>query len=160
VLIGLETPEPTALAGVELKTNWKRRRQDSYAESVREIQKRGITVNGCFVLGLDGSGPDSFDAVLKFIRDINLYEAQITLMTPFPGTPLHDRLLRENRLLDPEAWDQCTLFDVTYRPMAMSVGELESRFRHLMKEVYDPDFVRERRRRFHGEHNRAKGRTH
>ena len=159
VLIGLETPEPVALAGVELKSNWKRRRQDSYAESVRQIQKRGITVNGCFVLGLDGSGPDSFDAVLRFIRDIDLYEAQITLMTPFPGTPLHDRLLRENRLLDSEAWDQCTLFDVTYRPTAMSVSELELRFRDLMKKVYDPDFVRERRRRFHGEHQRAKRRV-
>lgn len=149
VLIGLETPESAALAGVELKTDWKRRRQESYKTAVRRIQDRGVTVNGCFVLGLDGSGPESFDAVFDFIRDTNLYEAQITVLTPFPGTPLHERLRREGRLPDPAAWESCTLFDVTFRPQRMTIKELETRFRGLMAKVYDPKFLRERRRRFH-----------
>lgn len=156
VLIGLETPQSGALAGVEMKADWKRRRQDTYKNSIRRIQSHGITVNGCFVLGLDGSGPDSFDAVYDFVRESELYEVQITLMTPFPGTPLHDRLLREGRLPDPAAWDQCTLFDVTFNPKSMARAELESRFRALMARLYEPVSVRERRKRFHAARLRDK----
>ena len=39
---------------------------------------------------------------------------QITVLTPFPGTRLYDRLLAEGRLLYPGAWDRCTLFDVNF----------------------------------------------
>jgi radical SAM superfamily enzyme YgiQ (UPF0313 family) len=149
VLIGLETPDPKAISGVELKTDWKRRRQDSYKQAVRRIQSRGITVNGCFVLGLDGSGPESFERVFEFVRDTGLYEVQITIMTPFPGTPLYRRLEREGRLLEPNAWDRCTLFDVNFKPDSMTVSDLETGFRSLMARLYDPAFIRERRRTFY-----------
>ena len=50
----------------------------------------------------------------------------ITILTPFPGTPLYDRLRAEGRILGPERWDLCTLFDVNYRPKRMSVEELRA----------------------------------
>src|SRR5690348_17453426 len=43
--------------------------------------RSGITVNGCFILGLDGDTPDVFDDVLNFVRDSGLYEVQITFLT-------------------------------------------------------------------------------
>jgi hypothetical protein len=43
---------------------------------------------------------------------------------PFPGTPLYDRLLEDGRLLEPEAWERCTMFDVNFRPMGMSAATL------------------------------------
>jgi radical SAM superfamily enzyme YgiQ (UPF0313 family) len=107
-----------------------------------------VTVNGCFVLGLDHSGPDSFQHVFEFVRDTGLYEVQITVMTPFPGTPLYARLEAEGRLLYPGAWERCTLFDVNYRPAQLSVEELESGFRDLALKIYDKEFIEQRRRRF------------
>src|SRR5262249_42905148 len=89
VLIGLESPHRATLNGHELKSNWKARRQDEYKTAIAKIQSRGITVNGCFILGLDGDTPDVFDDVLHFVRESGLYEVQITFLTAFPGTPLY-----------------------------------------------------------------------
>ena len=66
VLIGFESPIETGLPGLELKSDWKHRRWGEYREAIQQIQSRGIRVNGCFILGLDGHTPDVFDAVYDF----------------------------------------------------------------------------------------------
>ncbi|MEX2049141.1 MAG: radical SAM protein [Gemmatimonadota bacterium] len=148
ILVGLESPRADGLDGVEMQSNWKRRQLDDYRRSIEEIQEAGITVNGCFVLGLDGTDEGSFDAVYDFVRETGLYEVQITVMTPFPGTPLYARLLAEGRILHPGAWERCTLFDVNFVPQRMSVEALERGFRDLMVRIYERGFVAERRRTF------------
>ena len=149
VLIGLEAPSRAQVDGLELKSNWKVRQVDRYLEAIDRIQSHGITVNGCLVLGLDGAGPESFDEVVQFVRDSGLYEVQITVQTPFPGTPLYERLRREGRLLHDAAWERCTLFDVNFRPSAMTISQLEQGLRDLGKRLYDREATQERRRRFH-----------
>jgi radical SAM superfamily enzyme YgiQ (UPF0313 family) len=148
VLIGLESPVEESLAGLELRADWKRKRFREYADAVREIQSHGITVNGCFVIGLDGQGPEIFDEVFEFVREVELYEVQVTVLTAFPGTPLQDRLTRENRVLVPGAWERCTLFDVNYRPTDMSPEQLAEGFRQLVVRLYGEAFTRWRRERF------------
>ena len=148
VLIGLESPTLVGLDGIEKKGNWKARRLDDYMRSIERIQAQGITVNGCFVLGLDGTGTESFAEVLRFARDSALYEVQVTVMTPFPGTPLYERLSNEGRILQKGAWELCTLFDVNYSPNMMSCTELESGFQNLVEKLYSDDFTQERRHHF------------
>ena len=148
VLIGLESPRRTSLYGIELKNNWKLRQQDSYREAIAKIQSYGITVNGCFILGLDGDTRDVFDDVLHFVRESGLYEVQVTFMTAFPGTPLYARLKREGRILRDRAWELCTLFDINFRPKNLSVAELQSGFLKLVKQLYSAEETRERRLRF------------
>ncbi len=149
VLIGLESTSRAGLDGLEQKANWKARQLDRYKEAISTIQDHGITVNGCFVLGLDGTGTDSFEEIWDFVRDSGLYEVQVTVMTPFPGTPLYERLDREGRILRENAWELCTLFDVNFRPSGMSVAELESGLRSLVARLYSEEFTRQRRRKFH-----------
>ncbi|MGE3181016.1 MAG: radical SAM protein [Phycisphaerae bacterium] len=144
-LIGLESPRSSGLDGVETRRNWKLKMLDRYEAAVRAIQSRGVTVNGCFILGLDGEGPEVFDAIYDFADRTNLFEIQITVMTPFPGTPLYARLEREGRLLAPGAWERCTLFDVNFIPTNMSPEELQQGLVDLGKRLYDPTFVQKRR---------------
>jgi radical SAM superfamily enzyme YgiQ (UPF0313 family) len=146
VLIGLEGVSPIALNGVEKKANWKARRVDTYLDSIARIQDRGISVNGCFILGLDGTTEHSFDEILAFIDRSGLAEVQLTVLTPFPGTPLYDRLLAEGRILRPGAWDRCTLFDVNFVPDGMSVDQLDRGLRALAREVYGEARTHARRR--------------
>jgi len=148
VLIGFESPQQGALDSLEQRSNWKHRQWRRYLEAVDRIQSRGISVNGCFILGLDGSGPQSFGEVLRFIRESGLSEVQITVLTPFPGTPLYRRLAREGRLLQPTAWERCTLFDVNFRPTGLSAEELESGFLDLAKQVYSDEETSRRKERF------------
>ena len=148
VLIGLESPSRLALDGVEERTNWKAKQLECYARAIARLQDRGITVNGCFILGLDGTDTSSFDDVWDFVRDSGLYEVQITVLTPFPGTPLYERLRVAGRLLREAAWEQCTLFDVNFTPDRMTVAELESGFRDLVEKLYSADVTKARRERY------------
>jgi radical SAM superfamily enzyme YgiQ (UPF0313 family) len=148
LLIGLESPRAPALAGVELRADFKARRARDYRRAIAAIQSRGITLNACFVLGLDQHGPEIFGEVERFAREQGLYEVQITALTAFPGTPLLERLEREGRVLQPGRWDLCTLFDVNYRPRGMSPDELREGLRSLSASLYSAEGVRARRRVF------------
>ncbi len=148
ILIGLESTNPASLDGLEQQANWKAKQLDHYLRAIQRIQDHGITVNGCFVLGLDGAGTESFEQVWQFVKASGLYEVQITVMTAFPGTPLYHRLHNEGRLLQENAWELCTLFDVNFKPTSMSVAELETGIRELAERLYGAEFTHERRERF------------
>lgn len=147
ILIGLEDPDD-GTDGIELKGNWKARHHNHYLDAIRRIQDHGITVNGCFVLGLDRHTPESFERIWDFIQKSQLYEVQLTLMTPFPGTPLYTRLASENRLIEPTAWTKRTLFDITFQPKQMSPEALRRGFFDLAGKVYSAEFTEQRRRAF------------
>ena len=147
LLIGLESPRETSLRGLD-RANWKSRRVASYREKIAKIQSHGVSVNGCFVLGLDEDDESVFEAVRDFVRECELSEVQITLLTPFPGTALYRKLRAENRLLKPIFWDECTLFDVTFSPRQMSVQTLRDGFAWLMRELYNDAEVANRKARF------------
>lgn len=155
VLIGLESPSDQGLHGLELKTDFKRKRRSDYLRLVHNIQSHGIRVNGCFILGLDGQTPDVFDRVYDFARELELYDVQVTLQTPFPGTPLYERLRREGRLLKENAWDRCTLFDLTYEPTPMSGEQLVEGFRDLVVRLYGDVATAWRRDTFRRKYRRA-----
>ena len=148
VLIGLESPHRASLNGVELNSNWKSRQRDAYRDAITKIQSYGITVNGCFILGLDADTPEIFDDVLDFVRESGLYEVQVTFLTAFPGTPLYHRLRAEGRIIRDRAWELCTLFDINITPKNMSVSELQSGFLGLVKALYSAKETQSRRQRF------------
>lgn len=148
VLIGFESPVETGLAGLELNCDWKRRRYGEYKRAIARIQSHGIRVNGCFILGLDGHTPQIFDEVYEFAVDSELFDVQVTIQTPFPGTPLYNRLKREGRLRFDGDWRRCTLFDINYEPLGMSALELESGFRRLVERLYSEPATRARRDNF------------
>ena len=148
VLIGFESPSYDALDGVEMNSNWKARKIGKYLRAVERVQRHGITVNGCFILGMDGTGRESFADVARFVRDSGLYDVQITFLTPFPGTPLYARLLDAGRILEPNATERCTLFDINFRPEWMSVSELEEGFMRLAALLYADSAALQRSRRF------------
>ena len=153
VLIGLESHSAAALRGVETKRDWKASRAGRYLEAVERIQSRGISVNGCFVLGLDGAADtgtlhEQCDALLDFVRTSGLFEVQVTVQTAFPSTPLYDRLAREGRLLAPPAWERCTLFDTTFEPRGSTALELRAALHRVIGELYTDSAVADRRARF------------
>jgi radical SAM superfamily enzyme YgiQ (UPF0313 family) len=148
VLIGFESTTFSGVDGIEQRANWKAKRVDTYLEAIRKIQDRGVRVNGCFILGLDGTGPESFDQIWEFVQLSGLYDVQITVQTAFPGTPLYTRLKNEGRILRDEAWELCTLFDVNFQPAKMTVAELEAGLRTLGSRIYSDECTQKRRSDF------------
>ncbi len=100
------------------------------------------------MVGLDGDTDTIFEELRAFVVESKLLEVQITVPTPFPGTPLTRRLHAEGRLLQERFWDRCTLFDVNFQPQHMSVGELEAGLRWLFTEIYNDRELTRRRRHY------------
>jgi radical SAM superfamily enzyme YgiQ (UPF0313 family) len=115
-------------------------------DAVDRIQGAGIAVNGCFIVGGDGETQSSIDRLIEFVRSTRLADVQLTLSTPFPGTPLRSRLARAGRMLSDRDWSHYTLFDVTFEPDMMSVAELERSYRQALAAVYDATEARRRTR--------------
>jgi len=148
VLIGFESPTRSGLKGIERKNDWKAKHYDEYMSAIERIQSHGISVNGCFVMGMDGSGIESFAEVRDFVKQSGLHEVQVTVLTAFPSTPLYQRLKATDRLVDDQAWELCTLFDVNFVPDTMSLQQLEENFRWLISELYSDEATQQRKANF------------
>jgi radical SAM superfamily enzyme YgiQ (UPF0313 family) len=155
VLIGFESPQGGDLVGLD-PVDWKRQRAPELRRVIDTLQSRGVSVNGCFILGLDSHTPEIFPQVLEFVKSSGLAEVQFTVLTPFPGSPLSARLRREGRLLQEAYWDRCTLFDVNYRPAKMRVAELEAGMRWLFQETYNEAETARRKKGFVGQYREGK----
>jgi len=155
VLIGFESPVAQGLDGLELRRNWKYERHAEYRRAIERIQAAGIRVNACFVVGLDGHDTTVFDALLGFVDDALPFDVQVTVPTPFPGTPFYAKLKTQGRLLRDDAWERCTLFDVNFEPTGMTVEELQAGLKRLVVALYSEEATRMRREHFRRNCRRA-----
>lgn len=89
-----------------------------------------------------------FDAIETFVDQVHPFDVQITVLTPFPGTPLYERLLAEGRILEPGAWEKCTLFDINFVPKNMTVNELATNGLNLAMHLYSKEGTARRREGF------------
>jgi radical SAM superfamily enzyme YgiQ (UPF0313 family) len=85
-----------------------------------------IAVYGTFVFGYEGDTPDTIFRATDFALRHKLFFAAFNHLVPFPGTPLHRRLLDEKRLVREEWWmaPDYRFGDVAFRPANMSPAEL------------------------------------
>ena len=60
---------------------------------------------------------------------------QISIYTPFPGTPVFDKLEKENRIIQ-RNWSLYNGQNVVFQPKHMTVEELELGTDYVRKEVY------------------------
>ncbi len=132
LFIGLESLVPDNLrrAGKDLLN-----RVADYREAIARIQGHGIGVEGAFIFGFDDDDPGVFARTVEFARRVRLAAAQFGILTPFPGTPLRERLERERRIVDRD-WSRYTISNVVYRPVRMSAEALQSGFEWAYRSFY------------------------
>jgi len=75
-----------------------------FSEAMCRFHGEGIAVLGAFIFGFDHENKDVFDQTLEFSMKYSLDGVQLRILTPFPGTQLYTRLLKEGRLLAPDWW--------------------------------------------------------
>lgn len=110
-------------------------RVEDYREAIGRIQAHGIGVEGAFIFGLDGDDPGVFRRTVSFARRLGLAAAQFGILTPFPGTPLRERLEREGRIVD-NGWSRYTISNVVYRPAGMAPEVLQNGFDWAYRSFY------------------------
>lgn len=117
--------------------------------AIDAIQEAGGAVNACFIVGAQGETRQSLDRLATFLETAEFADVQVTLQTPFPGTPLHRQFQREGRLRIDRDWSSYTLFDVTFQPDALTIPELETGFAEVLQRVYADGPTRRRLRLRH-----------
>ena len=95
-----------------------------HAAAIRAFHRAGIAIQGTFVLGLDHDTKESFRRTAEFAVEHKIDLPRFTVLTPFPGTPLHDRLEGEGRILT-RNWELYDGQHVVYTPARTTVAELE-----------------------------------
>lgn len=127
IFIGFESVTETVVEGMTKNRKAKNEVLASYKRAVDKIHRHGIAVLGSFILGLDDEGPEVFEATARFILDSGVDVAQITFLTPLPGTPLWTRMEDEGRLMYPnfpEDWKHYDFQHVTVVPSDKTAGDL------------------------------------
>jgi radical SAM superfamily enzyme YgiQ (UPF0313 family) len=129
--IGFESITADTLNSVRKRFN----KPDKYAEGVRELHRRGITIMGSFIFGLDGDDVSVFKRTVDFVNaakiDIPLYN----ILTPFPGTKLYQRMEDEGRIIDRD-WANYDVCHAVIQPKNMTSKELLDGYFWAVRETY------------------------
>ena len=104
---------------------------------INRVHRHGMTIQGGIIFGFDEDKPDIFDTTLETIKDWNLDVLEINILTPYPGTPLFNRLEKDGRILTRD-WSRYNQVDVVFQPKNMTVDELIEGTRKVAKEFYSP----------------------
>ncbi len=115
----------------------------SAEEAVRIIRQFDVGVVGLFVTGFDSDTPATIQSTWDFIRNSDLDSASVTVLTPYPGTPLRDQLIEEGRLLD-SPWNHYDTAHVTFVPQNFTPDGLRDAYDWLCKKVYSPSQIARR----------------
>jgi len=108
---------------------------DNYANLVSTLHQYGISVMGCFVFGMDHDKEEVFDETARFVIDACIDLPRFAIVTPFPGTPLFDRLENEKRIIT-RNWELYDGQHVVFQPKQISVDTLYSGHQRAWKKAY------------------------
>jgi radical SAM superfamily enzyme YgiQ (UPF0313 family) len=89
VLIGFESLDPANLRMMKKGFNLMK---GGYAAALANLRRHGIPVYGTFVFGYENDDACSFGRAVDFALQEDMYIAAFNHMTPFPATPLYERL--------------------------------------------------------------------
>lgn len=124
VLIGFESLNPSNLKAMNKVFNTQR---GGFEKALANLRRHRIRVYGTFIFGYDGDTPESFDPTVAFAQEHGFYIAAFNHLTPFPGTPLYQRLVEENRMLYETWWldDRYSYNRIPFRPRGMEPDTLQ-----------------------------------
>ena len=133
LLIGFESVQKGTQTEVKKIKNL---RIDFY-EAMRRFHGEGFGILGAFVFGSDYENTDVFEQTLEFILEGRLECIELRILTPYPGTQLYERLLREGRLCVRDWWLRGYPSDtLLFQPKGMTADELISGFARLTRQTY------------------------
>ena len=131
LLLGFETIVPGNLRDSSKGFN----RPTHFKRVVELLHAEGIAVYGCFVFGMDHDTPDVFLETARFAVDARIDLPRFAIVTPFPGTALHQRLEREGRILT-RNWELYDGQHVVFQPAHMTVQQLQDGTERAWRFVY------------------------
>ena len=131
LLMGFESIRPGTLVAAKKDKNQGK----NYAKVVEILHAYGILVQACFVFGFDSDDASVFPEAADYISHAKFDLPQISIFTPFPGTPLFARLEAEGRIRTRD-WALYNGQNVVFQPKQLTVAELENGTDMVRKAAY------------------------
>ena len=132
VNIGLESIEPETLKGMNKRFN----KVERYREIFANLRRRDISYSVNFILGWDGETLDVLESTLEFLYREKVPVAYFNILMPDKGTPLYDRMLAEERLVNLDLLGRLPGQRCLIKPQRYSAEELEAAVERLYRRFY------------------------
>jgi radical SAM superfamily enzyme YgiQ (UPF0313 family) len=132
VFIGMESIDPANMADVNKNFS----RPSDYQTVLDRLAKRNVYAITSFIFGMDN---DTVGVADRTVEQINSWQPGLPVfgqLTPFPSTPLYDRLEKAGRLTRPTHWLDFAPFVMAHTPLKMTIEEARLETRHAWTESY------------------------
>ena len=106
-----------------------------YTAAIRRLHDLGVMINGSFVFGMDADDPSVFDQTVDWAIAQGIETATFHILTPYPGTALHQRLKARGRITIHD-WDVYDTRHAVFQPARMSADELEHGYWRAYRDFY------------------------
>ncbi|MBN1620985.1 MAG: B12-binding domain-containing radical SAM protein [Endomicrobiales bacterium] len=113
-------------------SNISHNRVNEYKKTIETMHKKGILVDGFFMFGFDNDDKSTFSCTAEMIKEMNLDDAILYILTPYPGTQLFKHLNEEKRILNYD-WSKYSWYNCNFKPKNMTAGEVKEG----LKQVYE-----------------------
>lgn len=137
IFIGMESIDPANLADVNKSFN----KPQEYRAVLDRLAARNIYAITSFIFGMDNDTPGSAERTLEQIRSWPPSLPVFGLLTPFPATPLYERLERAGRLTRPQHWLEFAPFRMAHTPIKMTIDEAQAEVEHAWSSAYSPEAI-------------------
>lgn len=107
---------------------------------IARIRAAGIGVIAGIIVGMDDDDTGTFERMLRYLDETSIDAIQVNIMTPLPGTPLHDQMDRAGRVLDRD-WRHYDFRHCVIQPALMTPAELQDGADWLYSQFYRLDRI-------------------
>jgi radical SAM superfamily enzyme YgiQ (UPF0313 family) len=134
IFIGMESIDAVNLADVNKSFN----KPGEYAAVLNRLAKRNIYAITSFIIGLDNDTEGVADRTLAQIESWPPGLPVFGQLTPFPATPLFDRLVAAGRLTRPKHWMEFAPYQMAHEPLKMTIPQTQFELDQAWSRSYSP----------------------
>ncbi len=84
---------------------------------------------------MDDDNIDDIRQSVNFVREIEAYQLQPAILTPFPGTRIYEKYKKEQRIINKD-WQHYDMMHVNFIPKLILPWELQTEFFKSLKRFY------------------------
>jgi radical SAM superfamily enzyme YgiQ (UPF0313 family) len=129
--VGIESISQENINAVGKGTN----KVENYAKAIQKIKEYNQGITGFFMFGFDNDTTDIFKRTLNAMYNWQLNDASFSIVTPYPGTRLFERLEKEGRITSYD-WSRYGEGNVNFKPNKMTEKELLDGIKEIAKDYF------------------------
>jgi radical SAM superfamily enzyme YgiQ (UPF0313 family) len=107
---------------------------------IKTVRYHGIHIHGMFVIGAETDDVETIHETVDFAKELGIDTVQIMILTPLPGTPLFNDMMKGGRLLHTD-WSKYDVQHVVFKPRLMSPAALQIETIKAMGRFYSWKYI-------------------